>query len=97
MRDTMDYETKHDDGDKTYSGLDPSMSVEEGQVDHGETTNGGLHRTLSPRMIHVCTVSSSVQLQRIPSEKSSVISNKQRLSLSDPALAVVSSSPRVNP
>ncbi|GLA64909.1 hypothetical protein AtubIFM54640_006643 [Aspergillus tubingensis] len=53
----MDYETKHDDGDKTYSGLHPSMSVEEGQVDHGETTNDGLHRTLSPRMIHTKVIS----------------------------------------
>lgn len=97
MRDAMDYETKHDDGDKTYSGLHPSMSVEEGQVDHGETTNDGLHRTLSPRMIHVCTVSPTVQLQGTPSEKPSIMSNKQRSSLSDPALAVVSSSPRVNP
>ncbi|GAA91587.1 proline-specific permease [Aspergillus luchuensis IFO 4308] len=60
MRDTMYYETKHDDGDKTYSGLHPSMSVEEGQVDHGETTNGGLHRTLSPRMIHVISLGSSI-------------------------------------
>ncbi|PYH37144.1 proline-specific permease [Aspergillus neoniger CBS 115656] len=56
----MDYETKHDDGDKTYSGLHPSMSVEEGQVDHGETTNDGLHRTLSPRMIHVISLGSSI-------------------------------------
>ncbi|XRM46294.1 hypothetical protein ABZX51_009341 [Aspergillus tubingensis] len=56
----MDYETKHDDGDKTYSGLHPSMSVEEGQVDHEETTNDGLHRTLSPRMIHVISLGSSI-------------------------------------
>ncbi|PYH69122.1 proline-specific permease [Aspergillus vadensis CBS 113365] len=56
----MDYETKHDDGDKTYSGLRPSMSVEEGQVNYGETTNGGLHRTLSPRMVHVISLGSSI-------------------------------------
>ncbi|OJK04249.1 hypothetical protein ASPACDRAFT_1878881 [Aspergillus aculeatus ATCC 16872] len=64
----MEHEENHLGGDNVASSkvdekqldLDPALSIAEGQVDSDETTHGNLHRTLSPRMIHVISLGSSI-------------------------------------
>ncbi|PYI34381.1 proline-specific permease [Aspergillus indologenus CBS 114.80] len=64
----MEHDAKHVGDDSVASSkleekrldLDPALSIGEGQVDNEGASHGNLHRTLSPRMIHVISLGSSI-------------------------------------
>ncbi|PYH84393.1 proline-specific permease [Aspergillus uvarum CBS 121591] len=64
----MEHDAKHVGDDSVAFGkleekrldLDPALSIGEGQVDNEGASHGNLHRTLSPRMIHVISLGSSI-------------------------------------